>query len=186
MPDKTIFLLIGQKGSGKSFIGNLFHQHFNIPFIRVEDWAKNVISDRKPDDERYIREVFLAIEKGIRKEIKKKQNLVFESLGLSTPFENMLSNLKNDFKVITIKISTDSQICLERVRLRDQSIHVNVSDNQVKEINKQFLTKNVNTDFIIENNSKSNFEIINEIETILNSLGKNKTQNLKSYENNVE
>ncbi|QGY42237.1 hypothetical protein GM418_00770 [Maribellus comscasis] len=174
MPEKTIFLLIGQKGSGKSFIGNLFDKHFYIPFIRVEDWAKNRIRKRKPDDDAYIQEVFLAIENGIRKEMQKKQKLVFESLGLSAAFETMLNKLKSDFEVITIKIKADPQICLARVKTRDQSIHVNISDKQVEKINKQFLATNSDTDFVIENNSKSSFEIINEIETILNSLNQKK------------
>lgn len=39
---KNIILLIGQKGSGKSFIGNIFEKEFGIKFIRVEDWAKHI------------------------------------------------------------------------------------------------------------------------------------------------
>ncbi|EOZ98800.1 hypothetical protein A33Q_1454 [Indibacter alkaliphilus LW1] len=37
MKSKIIYLLIGQKGSGKSFIGTLMEKEFGIKFIRVED-----------------------------------------------------------------------------------------------------------------------------------------------------
>ena len=37
MENKTIYLLLGQKGSGKTFIGYLFEKHFQRKFIRVED-----------------------------------------------------------------------------------------------------------------------------------------------------
>ena len=48
---KEIFLLIGQKGSGKSFIGTLMDKEFGINFIRVEDWAKKIRKDRDVDNE---------------------------------------------------------------------------------------------------------------------------------------
>ena len=44
----TIYLLIGAKGSGKSFIGNLMEREFNIKFLRVEDWVKNVKTGKEP------------------------------------------------------------------------------------------------------------------------------------------
>lgn len=37
--DKFIYVLVGPKGSGKSFIGELFDRYFHIHFVRVEDWA---------------------------------------------------------------------------------------------------------------------------------------------------
>lgn len=39
---KIIYLLIGPKGSGKTFIGSLMDKHFDIRFIRV-DSGKNEV-----------------------------------------------------------------------------------------------------------------------------------------------
>jgi len=94
---KTIFLLIGQKGSGKSFIGTLFDKEFGITFIRVEDWAKKIIKNRDVDDKAYLKQVFGSIEKGIRSSLAHKDQLVFESTGLTEYFDEMLERLKSDF-----------------------------------------------------------------------------------------
>jgi len=35
-PQKTLFMLVGPKGSGKTHIGTLVNQHTDIVFLRVE------------------------------------------------------------------------------------------------------------------------------------------------------
>lgn len=169
MKGKKIYLLIGPKGSGKSYIGNLMDEQFHIKFIRVEDWAKAVIKNREIDNQEYLKEVFQAIEKGIRKELTKYDDIVFESTGLSEYFDTMLENLRRDFSLLTIGIITTDELCLKRVQTRDKSIHIDVSDNEVKKINNQVKKKNLITDLSIINNDKTDVELINELKTIIKS-----------------
>ncbi len=163
MNHKTIFLLIGQKGSGKSFIGTLFDKEFGITFIRVEDWAKKIIKNRDVDDKAYLKQVFGSIEKGIRSSLAHKDQLVFESTGLTEYFDEMLERLKSDFQVVTIGVFANGTICLERVKSRDQEIHINISDDQVLNINKKVRERNFDTDFAIVNENKSKKSLIKEI-----------------------
>ncbi len=166
-PSKTIYLLIGPKGSGKSFIGTLMDRHFGITFLRVEDWAKAVKKDRSINNEDYLRDVFAAIEGGIRKSLENLDEIVFESTGLTPFFEKMYQNLKSDFNLITIGIEVPAQLCLQRVKSRDQSIHINVSDDQVLQINEAVRKMNRKTDFRIENVGKTEEELVNEINKII-------------------
>ena len=91
MHQKLIYLLIGPKGSGKSFIGTLMDHTFGIHFIRVEDWAKAVKKDRQVDNPFYLAEVFQAIEHGVREVLKQYDQVVFESTGLSAYFDRCSS-----------------------------------------------------------------------------------------------
>jgi len=166
MKRKKVFLLIGQKGSGKSYIGKLFEEEFGIKFIRVEDWAKRIKKDRAVNNEDYIRQVFEEIEVGIRNELEANDRVVFESTGLTEFFDKMLSNLKSDFEVVTIGVFAESKLCLERVRTRDQSIHINVSDEQVTMINQKVIEKNMKTDFKILNNDE-NDDLLEQIKNIV-------------------
>lgn len=167
----TIYLLIGPKGSGKSYIGQLMEKHYGIRFLRVEDWALQIKRDRAVDNETYLKEVFAAIEAGVRKELELKRPVVFESTGLTGFFDSMLENLKRDYTVQTIAITTDPTICLERVRSRDQSIHINVSDAQVSEINARVFQKQIKTDFIIDNTDKQEEDLCHDLEAILEIAG---------------
>jgi shikimate kinase len=172
MPErKNIFLLIGPKGSGKSFIGMIFDRHFHIHFVRVEDAVKKIRKDRAIDNEAYIREAFETIESAVRRSLESFNPVVFESTGLSNHFDGMLQNLRTDFHVITIKVNAEKEHCLERLRTRDTSIHINVSDEEVNEINSAVIAKNFKADFEIENSDKTKEELMEEIGKIIQSAG---------------
>jgi shikimate kinase len=153
--DKHIYLLIGPKGCGKSYIGVLFERFFNIKFFRVENWVLEIRKDWDVMDNEYFEIVFQTIESKIRQALNITDHLVFESTGLSEYFDVMLANLQSEYKVTTIKVNADMDICIERIRTRDQSIHVDVSDEQINKINKAVLIKDLKTDFSIENSNTS-------------------------------
>jgi predicted kinase len=165
--NRTIYLLIGPKGSGKSFIGKLMDEELGIRFIRVEDWAKSVKKERSVDDESYVREVFAMIEDGVRQVLKEFPQVVFESTGLSDAFDAMLERLCRDFRVVTIRVKAGDALCLERVKTRDQAIHVNVSDDQVNVINRNVAERNLPTDFTLENDNCSAEELVRQLKMIV-------------------
>lgn len=170
-PNKTIYLLIGAKGSGKSFIGSLFQKHFGIAFIRVEDWAKQVKKDRDVLSDDYVREVFTVIEKGITQEMQQHNAIVFESTGVTEHFKTMVYNLMQKFNVVQIFVEADLELCLKRVKTRDQSIHINVSDEQVNQINQAVNKANHTIDYCIENSNKTKIQIVRELEAYLARKG---------------
>ena len=100
-------------------------------FLRVEDIALRVKRKRNFNDPDYVLEVFGAIEKEVTNHLETQNELIFESTGLTEAFDLMLANLKQDFNVVLIKIKTDLDKCLERVKMRDNSIHINVSDEKM-------------------------------------------------------
>ncbi len=167
--NKTIYLLIGAKGSGKSFIGELFQENFDIPFLRVEKWAKEVKNDREITNELYRIEAFAVIENGVRSSLKENDNVVFESIGITKQFDIMLKSLKEDFRVVKVGIKANLDLCLHRVKARDQSIHINISAEEINIINSTFAKKNMQTDYTIDNNNKSANELITTIKKIINN-----------------
>jgi shikimate kinase len=168
---KNIFLLIGPKGCGKSFIGMIFDRHFHVHFVRVEDAVKKIRRDRDMADEAYICEAFETIESAVRQSLESYNSVVFESTGLSDHFDNMLQNLKTDFHVTTINVNAEKELCLERVGTRDRSVHINVSDKEVNTINTAVIAKNFKADFEIENSDKPEKELIKEIRKIILGVG---------------
>ncbi len=169
MKNKTIFLLIGPKGGGKSFIGSLIEERFGIEFIRVESWAQNIQKGRAIDNASYIRDVFETIESGIRSQLGNTDQVVFESTGLTDYFDQMIENLQLEFKIVTILVEADKELCLTRVKERDQSIHVNVSDAQVNHINKLVNEKRskLKYDHIIANNNSGVDHLIKVLRPIV-------------------
>ncbi len=158
--EKSIYILIGPKGSGKTFIGTLVDRRLQIPFLRVEDIALQVKKERQYHDVDYIQEVFQSIEQAVREKLKTVEEVIFESTGLTDAFDQMLLRLQGDYRVVLIQVKTELEECLRRVKTRDQSIHVNVSDEHVRAINLQAASKNLNFAGVLDNNQTSEETLI--------------------------
>ncbi len=152
---QRIYLLVGPKGSGKTYIGTLLESRTGIPFVRVEAIALRVQRDRAYDDRHYVQEVFSAIEAEVRDRLRTVPELLFESTGLTDAFDAMLRNLQASFRVVLIRIAADPDKCAWRVQHRDLSQHVNVSDAQVRAINVRAAAKPFAFDGVIPNDDAS-------------------------------
>ena len=157
---KHIILLLGPKGSGKSFIGSLIQKHLGIPFLLVEKWLKDLRNNRDLDDKNYLEQVFNTIESGVRNELAKNDTVAFESTGLTPYFDQMLDRLQGDYNVTCVKVIADIEVCLERIGQRDASLHIPVTEEEILEINQQHATKNFNYHFEIVNEGKSEAELV--------------------------
>ncbi len=93
--------------------------------------------------------------------------IVFESTGLTSSFDEMVERLKNEFAVIMIEIQANDKLFLHRVKTRDQSIHVDVSAEQVRHLNRRVRIKNIKTDFSLDNNDKTLKDLTAEIHQIV-------------------
>ncbi|CAB9499590.1 expressed unknown protein [Seminavis robusta] len=171
---KSVFIFIGPKGSGKSFLGGLLQEHFKIPFLPVEEHIKkqDIKKDRAVNNEAYIQQVFSFIEELVRKEICKEDfGLSFESTGLTDCFDSMLESLKKDFRVVTVRVKADPNTCLQRFRSRDQSLHIPISEEQIKMINEKVAEKTTECEFEIDNKGSNSKEaLVNELSGILAKL----------------
>jgi len=171
---KQIYILIGPKGSGKSFIGEIFEKHFHIHFVRVEDWAMEIRKGRTPDDESYVRDFFELAERRIRDFMNHYDEIVFESTGLTSSFDTMYNLLQASFQVSLIKIETDLQICLKRIRSRNQNLHTDVSENLISKINQEVARKNFPCEFSIQNSATTDEKLRSEISEIIRKIRKKK------------
>jgi len=59
---------------------------------------------------------------------------------------------------------------LARIRKRDQSIHINISDDQVNKINEAVEQKNIDCEYIIENSRATKEELCLKIEKIIRDV----------------
>jgi len=114
----TIFILIGPKGSGKTYIGSLLQRQLGIPFFRVETVWLRVKEERYSD--RYVKKGFSLVEREIDRKCKETDQLITESTAAHDEFYNFLARLKNKYQVKLICITAPPNLCLERIKARDR------------------------------------------------------------------
>jgi hypothetical protein len=93
--------------------------------------------------------------------------VMIESLGAGEGFARLHKSLKNKYQIKFIKVESALDKCLERVRNRDSTTHIPISDDKVEEYNKIAAQVSYNWDLVIDNNSPaSDLEIIQAIQAI--------------------
>jgi len=141
--NKFLLILIGPKGSGKTYIGSRIEHLTGIKFLRVEPlWLRLAEGEDGWDRvEREIDGLFLQHDK-----------VVIESLGAGDGFKRMYASLKSKYELKLIKVETDLDECLRRVRSRDSADHIPVSDDKVREYNRIAASVKHPWDAVIDNN----------------------------------
>ena len=140
---KTLYILIGPKGSGKTTIGMLVAQRTDIVFLRVEPiWlGLGLGEDGWTKVEAAIDEMFFIHDR-----------LMIESLGAGDGFGRFHASLAEKYDVKLIRVVADSDTCLARVKTRNNRDHIPVSDSQVIAYNLVAATVNLDWDLVIDNN----------------------------------
>lgn len=152
---KVLLILVGPKGSGKTYIGGRIEKLTGIKFLRVEPlWLQlNEGEDGWKKVESEIDLLFL-----------QRDKVAIESLGAGDGFNRMYASLKEKYDVKLIKVRTDLEECLRRVKERDQADHIPVSDENVMEYNRIAVRVEHLWNGLIDNNGPaSDEEIMNVI-----------------------
>jgi len=159
--------LIGPKGTGKTYIGNLLSERLLIPFLRIENIFLKIKTENPLEDQNYISAGYKNVENKIRECLSDFNQTIIESTGIAIQFHEMVLRIKNDYVVRLIKVESDPDLCLKRIKNRDQSKHIAVSDDKIIEINKLSKGLSLNFDLVIDNNSETDDELVQEFKKII-------------------
>jgi shikimate kinase len=156
--DKVLYMLIGPKGAGKTYIGTLVNQHTDITFIRVEPiWLS-----LQPGEDGWKK-----VEERIDAAFQMHQKVMIESLGAGEGFHGFYSAFKGKYTIKMIRVYADLATCFTRVKQRDRTDHIAVSDAKVEEYNQIAAAVIYDWDLEINNNGPApDAAILAAIQTI--------------------
>jgi len=155
---KTLFMLIGPKGSGKTHIGTLVSQYTDIMFLSVE----SIWLGLKPSENGWKK-----IEAAIDALFQKQDKVMIESLGVGEGFTKFHASLAEKYFIRMIRVHADLETCLTRVKTRNSAEHIPVSDDKVAEFNQFASAVTFNWDLEINNNDLTpDEEIVGAIQSI--------------------
>lgn len=164
---KTVYLLIGPKGSGKSYIGNLIENELGVKFLNVEEFFIDLLENPDKLDEKENTKVWKKIEEKIEEELKEIDQISLESIGVFDSFKNFLEKIKFKYQVKLIKIETPLGLCYQRINERNKNNQVKLSRDSVEKMNNLFLKEKYNYDLVVKNKNWSDFKIIKKFKGII-------------------
>jgi shikimate kinase len=167
---KRVIVLVGMKGAGKSTIGKLIETRLGIPFIRVEPvflQIRAALGASHPDLER---EGFRVVLDYLKQALSHNETICFETTGASKHTPWLLAELSQLAKVLPVQVLAEPVQCIQRVRTRDTSIHIPVSDDDVERINALAAQVTLPWAAVIDNKSEMDADaIIEKISGLLNN-----------------
>lgn len=156
---QILYMLIGPKGAGKTYIGTLIHHHTDIEFIRVEPiWLA-----LQPEENGWEK-----VEHIIDETFKRHSKVMIESLGAGEEFGKFRASLEKKYTLKMIRVYADLETCLMRVKKRNSADHIPISDDKVEQYNAIASTVVYDWDLEINNTAPaSNDAILMVIQTLL-------------------
>ncbi|MBB5641134.1 hypothetical protein [Cryobacterium roopkundense] len=150
-PTKTVYVLIGPKGSGKTHIGTLLERAFDITFLSVEKLGLANIPQSTLTGRELLQEGFHQEEVEIDRILAGTDAMSCESTGAAEYFYVVLERLRSKYDVKLLRIYSPLETCYQRVHDRDQTAHIPVSEQLLRSINEQAATVDLNWDLQIDN-----------------------------------
>jgi predicted kinase len=155
---QTLFMLIGLKGSGKTYIGALVNQHTDIVFLRVEPIWLNL----SPGENGWQK-----VQAALDALFQTHDKVMIESLGIGEGFSKFHASLAERYAIKMIRVSADAETCFTRVKTRNNAEHIPVSDDRVAELNTLASAVTYAWNLEINNNDlASDNEILEAIQSI--------------------
>ena len=96
---KTVYVLIGPKGSGKTYIGSLLEKEIGLKFLSVEKLGLENIPKSKLIGNERIKESFRQEEAAIDEILQYHNAVSFESTGVHPWLQNILASLRTKYNV---------------------------------------------------------------------------------------
>jgi len=160
----TVIVLVGPKGAGKSTIGHLLATELGIHFLRVEPLFLALREELGASHPELEQRGFRSVLKRVLEDLARYDTVCFETTGASTYVTWLVSELDRAARVLLVRVLATHDQSLERIRSRDSSLHIPVSDDQVERINA--IAERVELPWAAEIDNRGAFDPAAVIETI--------------------
>lgn len=135
MSAKKIILLVGPKGSGKTYLASRMENELGVGFVRVEPIWLALAKEMRPGSIAFDNLGQFRVLDAVRTALTSHSAVCLESTGTAPWLPRQLKELEAICDLMLVKVEAPLSLCLERVRQRDASQHIPVSDERVAEIN---------------------------------------------------
>jgi len=167
--DTLILLLVGLKGAGKTTIGSLLERELGIGFAPIDRILVRLRKAQPHLSWSDFEERALTVIVATVRDLARKANVVcLEATATTGYFPALLDELRRDFRVLFIRVHAPADTCFCRVKVRDASAHLAISDDRLREINLLAEKVNLEWDLQIDNGHEWNEEaVVRGVATLL-------------------
>jgi dephospho-CoA kinase len=161
---KEVFLLVGPIASGKSYIGRLIENYFDIPFFEYEDIF---IEEQKNHPNDFLKLAEPMAEKAIFDFLDRKGKICFENTMVRPYALEIFRKLQQIADVRIIYVNTPIDLTMKRLEQRPKSTHVKWSPEELSNIYDDSKKINLDYDLVLNNTNSSDEEIKHNLQELM-------------------
>lgn len=161
-------LLVGPKGSGKSYIGRTLERSLGVLFFHVEPlWMEYYAECQAAGRQPSIAEAIAKVHPRVNGALRIHENVCVETTGASPEILNDLLSLAPRSETLVVRVSAPLALCLQRIALRDQTLQVPMDVEAIREVYELSVTAAFQPDFTLESTALAESEIVSRFESAL-------------------
>ena len=149
--EKTVYLLIGAKGSGKTYIGEILEKSLGVRFLSVEPLLIAHIALAKSPSDRLEYDGYDIEESAIDEILLTQNEVITESTGSSEHLLNFIRNLRTKYTIRLMRVLCPLEECFKRVKSRNSADQFYVPDDRINSINEKTIRLELDWDLEIDN-----------------------------------
>ena len=131
---KSVVLLIGAKGAGKTTLGELLGKRLNARFLDVERLLIEYCEKHSIHPNEIPSHGFGIEFDEIEKILSNENIVIAEATGSSEYLPQYIDNIKEKFKLVAIKIECNPEICIQRIKSRSNQNNFHVDEETISKI----------------------------------------------------
>jgi FkbM family methyltransferase len=161
---KEVFILVGTIASGKSYIGRLIENYFDIPFFEYEDIF---IEQQKAHPDNFLGRAEPLAEKAIFNFLEKKRRICFENT-MNRPYAlDILRKLQQISDVRIIYVDAPVDLARRRLEQRPKSTHVKWTKEELDKIYVDSKRIDLGYDIVLDNANLSDEELRRSLQGLM-------------------
>ena len=161
----SVYVLLGPKGSGKSYIGRLLESKLGIKFLPIEEIFINL--QHKGISTPDVQERGYELVKQKASEILAAgHDVSFEITVLTSASKNLLNQIGLQSHIEFIQVYAPPELCLQRIRTRDSASHIEISEEKIAEINRLSVNQQVSAKLQIDTSKMSDDKILESFKAV--------------------
>lgn len=156
-----LVLLVGPKGSGKSYIGRILEAYRGVHFFHVEPlwqlyYAECEASGKQP----VIAAGIARIHPRLTGALRRYDNVCAETTGASCEILSYLLPLRRSAVILVARVTAPPGLCLQRIAKRDQTCQVPMDIESVRKVHELSEAVVVRADLVIRNEQLTETQIV--------------------------
>ena len=161
-------LLVGPKGSGKSYIGRTLERHFGVLFFHVElHWKSYYAECQASGRQPLIAEGLARMHPLIAVALRTHEHVCIETTGASAEILNDMLSLEQPEKTLIVRVSAPLELCLERIAARSQEEQVAMDVERIREVYELSEVAQMEPDLTLTNLQLTDAEIVMQFKRFL-------------------